>query len=64
MSNFVLYELRYNWPTKTAQFRSELFISFNTVEKCLKGDRFIYCIYCCSLDEIEVGYGTCQEMRG
>jgi len=21
MSNFVLYELRYNWPTKTAQFR-------------------------------------------
>jgi len=23
MSNFVLYELRYNWPTKTAQFRIE-----------------------------------------
>ena len=21
MSNFVLYELRYNWPTTTAQFR-------------------------------------------
>ena len=21
MSNFVLYKLRYNWPTKTAQFR-------------------------------------------
>jgi hypothetical protein len=24
MSIFVLYELRYNWPTKTAQFRLKL----------------------------------------
>jgi hypothetical protein len=29
-----------------------------------KGTDLLCCIYCCSLDEIEVGYGTCQEMRG
>jgi len=50
MSNFVLYELRYNWPTKTAQFRLRIVDGLYTMESFIAYEGTGYGVYVSSAD--------------